>query len=145
MPFLLDTNIISEGAPERLERPELVQWLEANSGRLYISTVTVAELEIGIAKARRKRATRKAAELSRWLEQVLLLYSGRILTFDLRAARVAGGVADKARENGHDPDFADLAIASIAKAHGHIILTRNVKHFAPFEVALHDPFKSLPP
>jgi hypothetical protein len=115
-----------------------------NSGQLYISTATVAEIEIGIAKARGKRATRKAMGLSRWLESVLTLYLGRILVFDLRAARQAGVLAQLSRANGREPDFEDLAIASIAKSRGLVVLTRNVKHYRPFEVSLHDPFVSLP-
>ena len=144
MAFLLDTNVISEGAPERLERPELVQWMRANSGQLHISTITIAEIEIGIARARRKRATRKAMNLSRWLEALLGLYLGRVLTFDLKAARVAGALAELSRANKREPDFEDLAIASIAKARGLTVLTRNVRHFKPFEISLHDPFASLP-
>jgi toxin FitB len=40
--------------------------------------------------------------------------------------------------------FADLAIAATAAAHSLIILTRNLRHFAPLDVPAHNPFEALP-
>ena len=57
---------------------------------LFLSVVTIAEIEDGIAKANREGATRKSRDLSAWLETVLHLYAARILPFDLAAARLAG-------------------------------------------------------
>jgi len=143
MDYLVDTDVLSAGSPLR-DSSALADWLDDNSGRLYVSTVTVAEIEDGIAKARREGATRKAALLGQWLETVLHLYASRFLTFDLAAARIAGPLSDVARAKGAEPGFADLAIAAIAIANGLTILTRNSKHFAPLDVSFHDPFNSLP-
>ena len=50
--YLVDTNVISAGAPSKGQRwAELAEWMDANSDRLFLSTVSVAEIEAGIAKA----------------------------------------------------------------------------------------------
>jgi predicted nucleic acid-binding protein len=143
--YLVDTNIISATAPSKAAAPVgLVAWMDERSAALYLSAVTIAEIEDGIAKARREGATRKAKQLTDWLETVLHLYADRILAFDVAAARMAGGLSDRARGAGHAPGFADVVIAATASCHGLTILTRNVRHFAPLGVAAVDPFKALP-
>ena len=118
--------------------------MERNSGHLHLSVVTVAEIEDGIGKAAREGASQKAMRLSEWLETVLHLYSARILPVDVEVARLAGRLSDVARGRGHAPGFADLLVAATARAHGHIVLTRSLRHFAPMGVAAHDPFAGLP-
>lgn len=145
MSFLVDTNVISALAPARAERPEiLLTWLERNSEKLFLSVVTSAEIRAGIAKARREGAHRKAENLASWWGAVKHLYGARILTFDLQAAKLAGEMADRARGSGHAPGFADIAIAATAAAHGHTLLTRNVRHFAPIYDQVIDPFERTP-
>ncbi len=118
--------------------------MHAHSADLSLSTVTITEIEDGITKARRDGATRKARDLTAWLETVLHLYTARILPFDLATARLAGNLSDRARSLGHAPGFADIIIAATAQHHGLIILTRNLRHFAPLGVPTHDPFLRLP-
>jgi predicted nucleic acid-binding protein len=98
--------------------------MDQHSASLYLSTVTVAEIEDGIAKAKREKATRKAADLAAWLETLLHLYGDRILAFDLAAARIAGVLSDLARGRGAKPGFANIMIAATARSHGLTILTR---------------------
>lgn len=142
--YLVDTDVISAAAPAKRHTPELVDWMDRHSARIYLSAVTIAEIEDGIAKARREGAGRKAAALTQWLDLLLHLYAERVLAFDLAAARVAGRLSDLARSKGQSPGFADIAIAATAKAHGLTVLTRNLKHFAVFGLAAHDPFRTLP-
>lgn len=143
--YLVDTNVLSAGAPTKARpAPDLVGWMERNSKRLYLSVVTVAEVEDGIAKARREGASRKADQLAAWLETLLHLYSARILVLDIPTARALGGLSDRARGSGHAPGFADLAIAATAQVGGHVVLTRNLRHFRALDVPAHDPFESLP-
>jgi predicted nucleic acid-binding protein len=118
--------------------------MEASSDRLFLSVVTVAEVEGGIAKARREGAARKAERLAAWWNLVEHAYGERILPIDLEVAHAAGRLLDRARTIGHAPGFADVAIAATALAHGHTILSRNVKHFSPLGVAVINPFESLP-
>ena len=76
---------------------------------------------------------------------MLHLYAERVLPFEVRAARIAGNLADQARGTGHAPGFADVAIAATAQLRGFTILTRNIRHFEPLGVPFLDPFASLPP
>jgi toxin FitB len=143
--YLVDTNVISAGAPSHARgTTELAAWMDEHSAELYLSTVTVAEIEDGIAKARRENARRKAAQLTAWLETLLHLYGDRILAFDVAAARIAGALSDRARRSGRTAGFADIAIAATARAHGLIILTRNARHFVPLGVPIVNPFDHLP-
>jgi len=111
---------------------------------LFLSAVTIAEIEDGIAKLRREGATRKAAELGAWLETMLHLYEERVLAFDMPTARLAGAISDRARARGHAPGFADIAVAATAARHELTILSRNLRHFEPMGVWAVDPFAELP-
>jgi predicted nucleic acid-binding protein len=141
----VDTNVISASAPSKaVSTAELLKWMDDHSARLYLSAVTVAEIEDGIAKARRERARRKAADLTAWLDTLLHLYGDRVLAFDVRAARIAGALSDLARSKGLAPGFADIVIGATARVHQLIILTRNVRHFAPLGIPTINPFRELP-
>jgi predicted nucleic acid-binding protein len=60
--------------------------MDAHSASLFLSAVTVAETEDGIAKLQREGATRKSEHLAAWLETVLHLYGDRVLAFDTPTA-----------------------------------------------------------
>jgi len=143
--YLVDTDVISASAPaKRRASSALILWMDRNSDRLFLSTITIAEIADGIAKARREGARRKAADLAGWLEAVLHLYGNRVLPFDVAAARLAGTLSDRARSRGQSPGFPDLAIAATAATHQLTVLTGNLRHFAPLGVAAHNPLDSLP-
>ena len=143
--YLVDTNVLSIGAPGRREgAAALTDWLDASSDELFLSTITVAEVSDGIAKLRRSGDLARADRLDDWLEVVLHLYGDRVMPFDIPAARLAGLLMDRARATGHAPGFADLAIAATAGVHDLAVLTRNVRHFAPLDIPALDPFESLP-
>ena len=143
--YLIDTDVISAGAPSKARTmPALLDWMDRNSRRLYVSVVTIAEIEDGIAKSKREGATRKSALLAEWVDTLVHLYSARILSFDLPAARIAGRLSDKARGAGHNPGFADVAIGAIATHHELTVLTRNLDDYAALGVAAHDPLMEIP-
>lgn len=142
--YLVDTNVISAGAPSRRTPTALVEWMDSHSASLFLSAVTVAEIEDGIAKSLREGARRKSADLSAWFEAVLHLYGDRILSFDSATARIAGSISDRARGLGRAPGFADIIIAATAQHHRLAILSRNVRHLAPLGVSVVDPFLKLP-
>ena len=145
MSYLIDTNVISAIAPARKDRPQsLVDWLDRASDRLFLSVITVTEIRDGIAKAEREGASRKAAALETWWNEVQGEFEERILPFDLASATLAGVLTDRARAAGVSPGFADVAIAATAKVNGLVLLTRNVKDYASFGVPLVDPFVNLP-
>ena len=132
--FLIDTDVLS--ALRRRDRhPELVRWLQAQrTADLYLSAVTVGEIERGIARQQR-RAPSFARELSLWLDRVLAWYGDRILDVDVPTARRWGRLSG---DLGHDR--ADLIIAATALEHGLTVVTRNVKHFEPTGVPVFNPY-----
>ena len=143
--YLLDTNIISADAPTKRQVgvEAFAAWMRAYSDRLYLSTITIAEIEAGIARAVRLAATAKAEKLRHWLGAVEHFYAGRILPFDIEEARHAGLILDRARA--HDPGFEDIiAIAATAATHGLTVLTANERHFEPLGIAFVNPLKQLP-
>nr|WP_210327751.1 PIN domain-containing protein [Mesorhizobium silamurunense] len=141
---MLDTNIVSADAPTKKEvgLQPFADWLHKNNNHLYMSTVTIAEIEAGITRAVRIGATTKAARLRRWLAAVEQLYAGRILPFGIEEARHAGAIIDRARA--HDSGFEDIAIAATAAARGYTVLTANERHFQPLGVPWANPLKELP-
>ena len=141
--YLVDTNVISSLAPGR-PAPAFATWLHTHSDDLFLSAISVTEIQDGIAKARREAAGRKADNLNAWLETLLHLYAARVLAIDVSVARAAGDLSDKARALGRPTSLADILIAATAHHHGLTVLTRNTKHFQPLGVAMHNPFDSLP-
>jgi predicted nucleic acid-binding protein len=143
--YLVDTNVISIGVPARAPmHASLARWMDEQSERLFLSVVTIAEIDEGIAKARRLGAIKKAAQLGEWLDVVLHLYGNRILPVDIAVARIVGSLSDHARGVGQAPGLPDIIIAATSRAHGLTVLTRNIRHFVPLGARVHDPFDSLP-
>jgi predicted nucleic acid-binding protein len=138
--YLVDTNILSVGAPARaVAMPSLMDLMHRNSARLFLSAIAIAEVEDGIAKNRRLCAHRKAERLSEWLGTVLHLYGARALPIDPETARRIGVLSDLAR--GQAPGLADIAIAATAQRYGYTVLTRNLQHFGPLGVLVVDPLR----
>ena len=144
--YLVDTNILSVTAPTKaVAMPGLMAWVDRNSAALFLSVITVAEIEDGISKCRRQGASRKADQLGAWLEALLHLYGARVVTLDIAIARLAGQLADRARSQGMEPGLADLVIAATAQHRGWTVLTRNLRHFGPLGVRALDPYAAQPP
>ena len=143
--YLVDTNVLSAGAPTKaVPQVALREWMNRNSVGLYLSVITVAEVEDGIARSRRVGAHAKAGRLVGWLDTVLHLYGSRVLPIDVATARRIGLLADHARGQGYDPGLADLAIGATAAVRSYTVLTRNLRHFAPLGIPVLDPFEVLP-
>jgi predicted nucleic acid-binding protein len=141
--FLVDTNVISALAPsKRGAAAQLVEWLDRTSSRLFLSVISAAQIQSGIAKADREGATTKARQLAEWWESIEYLYGSKLLPFDLECAHAAGQILDDARA--HQPGFEDIAIAATARVHNLVVLTRNLRHFEPLAVRSVDPFMTLP-
>lgn len=142
--FLLDTNVVSVSAPDKADAPQIGDWLDRESDRLYMSAVTLAEVSLGAAKAAREHPGRRAFRLESWVAALPRLFGGRILEVDHEIALLAGRIADRAIGAGHAPDLADSLIGATALHHGLTVLTRNVRHFRHLGVDLIDPFQHLP-
>lgn len=134
--FLIDTDVLS--LLRRSERsPRIGRWMAGQrTTDLYMSVVSVAEIERGITR-QRDRDPAFAGLLAAWLDTVLSLYGNRILPVDASTARRWGRLSG---ELGHEGT--DLLIAATALEHGLTVVTRNVRHFEPTGVPVLDP--SLP-
>lgn len=139
---LLDTNVISLLAPSRTRvSAEFLRWLERaeGKGRLYLSVVTVHEIEKGLKLLEHKGATAKALALRTWLSALVTAYGDKILPLDIQVTSVSGQLEAKAIVSGHSPGMADALIAGTAKALDLAVITQNVRHFQPFKIRAYAP------
>ncbi|MCY0095695.1 type II toxin-antitoxin system VapC family toxin [Hoeflea ulvae] len=137
--YLFDTDVISLLAPGRSGVPEsFVPWAENQDrlGQLYLSAVSVHELEKGVRLLEAKGASRKARSLEGWLRSLVLHYADVILAVDAEVAQVSGELEARAIAGGFNSGASDAMIAGTAHHHGLMLVTRNVKHFEPFEIAV---------
>lgn len=140
--FLLDNNVVSMLSPSRAEASDrFLDWLERadGEGRVFLSVMTIHEIEKGIALLESKGATAKAAGLRAWLSGLLSTYDDKILGLDVPAASFSGRAEAKAVADGYAPGMADAIVAGIAEAHDLTVITHNVKHFRPFGVRVVSP------
>jgi hypothetical protein len=138
MMFILDTNVVSELRKVRLGKADkrVARWADSVAAAdLYLSVVSVQELEVGILLVERRDAA-QGAILRTWLDDyVLPAFAGRILPVDVEVARRSAGL--------HVPDpkpVRDSLIAATALVHGMTVVTRNVDDFAPSDVLLLNPW-----
>ncbi len=132
--YLVDTDVLS-ALRKRHRHPGVVEWLSGRrTSELFLSVVSIGEIERGIALQRAK-APAFARALEEWLDRLLMLYGDRILPIDRDTARRWGRLG---AAMGHDG--ADLLIAATALENGLTVVTRNVRHFEPTGVAVFNPF-----
>lgn len=133
--YLLDTNVVSE-----LRKPKphggVVQWIEAAAdAELFISAVTIGEIQAGIEITRLQDKSR-AGELERWLNEVSATFN--VLAMDAAAfrewARLMHGTSDTPYE--------DAMIAATARVRELVVVTRNVRDFKKFGVEVLNPFSA---
>lgn len=132
--LILDTNVIS--ALRRPERsPNAVAWLaRQNESDLYLSVITLGEIERGIAQQERVNPA-FAQELARWLTRTVTLFSDHILPFGPGEARIWGRLSARMGHAG-----ADLLIAATAMALDAVVVTGNTRDFQETGCKLEDPF-----
>ena len=132
--YLLDTNVVSE-----LRKPKphggVIAWIDSlRDDQLYLSAVTLGELQAGIERTRSQDAN-KANEIEAWVDQLEDSY--QILPMDTRCfrewARLMEGKPDHLLE--------DVMIAATARVHALQLATRNERHFGQLGIKLTNPFK----
>jgi predicted nucleic acid-binding protein len=128
--ILLDTHVVPEPLCQA-PAPQVIARLDAQAlGALFLSAITVAELQAGIALL---PPGRRRSGLQDNLEQrVLPLFAGRVLAFDPACNQPYAELMAQARRAGLAISTADGCIAAIAAAHGLAVATRDTR---PFEAA----------
>ena len=139
MMYVLDTNVVSELRKVRAGKadPNVAAWAErVDAADLFVSVITIMELELGVLSIERKDIT-QGAVLRAWLEQhVLPEFSGRTLPIDTAVAQRCARlhIRDKRGER-------DALIAATALVHGMAVVTRNVVDFQPTGVTFLNPWE----
>jgi len=136
--FILDTNVISElrKAGSGKADQNVVFWLsQHNAENLYISTITLMEIELGILRIARRDAV-QGQLLRKWMDHhILPEFSDRTISIDIAVALRAAAL--------HVPDprpERDSLIAATALVHRMVIVTRNGADFLPMGVTVIDPW-----
>lgn len=139
--FILDTNVVSELRKSKSGKCDrnVAGWASRMSvDSLFISAITILELETGVLLLQRRDAT-QGALLREWMDQhVLPAFSGRVLPVDTAVARRCAGL--------HVPDPGserDALIAATALVHDMTVVTRNVGDFSGTGVRLLNPWGPL--
>ena len=136
--YILDTNVISELRKARKTHPNVRKWAERlPSANLYISVISLLELEIGILLIQR-RDNEQGAILRAWMDRhVLPTFSSRILAIDTAVAQRCATL--------HVPNprsDRDALIAATALVHGLTVATRNVADFERTGVGVLNPWEA---
>ena len=123
--FLLDTNVVSELRKTQAD-PAVVAWARSVPAyKLYISAITLLEIETGILRLER-RDPEQAAPLRNWLEvHVMSAFAGRVLSVNGAVARRCARLQVPDRSN-----ECDALIAATALVHDLTVVTRNTRDFA---------------
>lgn len=128
--ILVDTNVLSE-LWRSLPEPAVLSWIDAQLAEtLYLASITVAELRFGIAMM--PDGKRRAIYHRRLEDEVLRVFQGRILPFDLECSREYAVLMADARARGHAISKEDGYIAATARSNAMNVATRDV---APFKAA----------
>ncbi|HEY3926797.1 MAG TPA: type II toxin-antitoxin system VapC family toxin [Candidatus Koribacter sp.] len=135
--YILDTNVVSELRKGLQGDRKVRAWAQGVAvADLYLSAISILELEIGILLVER-RDSKQGLVLRAWMEQhVLPSFEGRILSVDAAIARRSAAL--------HVPNprsDRNAIIAATALVHGMTIATRNVKNFQPMGVAIVNPWQ----
>jgi predicted nucleic acid-binding protein len=124
--YLLDTNVIFEYRKKQDANPGVINFFKQNSQNdLYLCVQVIGEIQAGIQKLVDNGDTVKAKIYQDWLQDDLLInFPGRILPFDLDAARIWGKLNSGVKK---DPHTADRQIAAIALTRWSMtVVTRDV-------------------
>ena len=135
--YLLDTNIVSELRKGIKADTKVLSWARAvSASSLFLSVITILEIEAGVLQKERKDPS-QGAILRSWLNShVLPSFSDRILNIDVAVALRCAKL--------HIPDprsERDALIAATALVHGLIVVTRNIKDFNETGVELLNPWE----
>jgi toxin FitB len=131
MSWLLDTCALSEYA-KKYPAPKVIDWLdEQDEASLFISVITLGEIENGILKLRASDL-RRSQKLTAWLGKVEQRFAGRILPLDAVTLHAWAQIAAHSELAGQPLSVMDGLLMATAQCHGLTVVTRNVRDFAPY-------------
>ena len=137
--YLIETNVISESR-KRSKADSGVQaffkQVAEEDARVFISVVTVGELRRGVELIRHRGDRRQAAQLEKWLDQLLGDYEDRVLDITADIAQLWGRLRVP-----HPENALDKQIAATALIYDLTVVTRNHKDFSKTGVRLLNPFE----
>jgi len=137
--ILLDTNVVSEPMRQRHDR-YVQDWLDAQAiETLYLSTISLAELLLGIENLPAGKRRRGLATMLG--EQIASLFEGRIIPFDIAAAEAYATVVVSAHRHGYAISVADAQIAAIAASRDLSVASRDETPFQAAGLAVINPWK----
>lgn len=131
MSWLLDTCAISEYA-KKTPSADVIAWLdEQDETSLFISVITLGELEKDILKLR-TREPQRSQKLTAWLAKVEQRFAGRILPLDASVLHAWAQLSAQAELAGQPLPIMDGLIMATAQCHGLTVVTRNLQDFARY-------------
>ncbi len=131
MSWLLDTCALSEYV-RKAPAPAVIRWLdEQDEESLYLSVVSLGEIEKGILKLRATDA-RRSQKLTAWLGKVEQRFAGRILPLDAAAMHAWAQLAAAADLTGRRLPVMDGLIMATAQCHGLTVVTLNTEDFRTY-------------
>ncbi|MEM7803125.1 MAG: type II toxin-antitoxin system VapC family toxin [Chloroflexota bacterium] len=134
----MDTNIISE-LSKSPPNPSVLNWLgEIDEENLYLSVISIAEIQRGIEKlpdSKRKRM------LGRWKHDLMRRFNPRIISIDIDIANEWGSLIAESEKKGERMEAADGLIAATAAIHRLTLVTRNTSDFSVTGLLLFNPIE----
>ncbi|MCC6779315.1 MAG: PIN domain-containing protein [Hyphomicrobiales bacterium] len=141
--YLLDTNVVSMLDLRRREHaPALIEWMERNGAGLFLSVMTITEMDAGALRLRREGKSKRADEIAGLVSAILADFADRVLAIDIETARYVARLGEATYRQ--PVALADLIIAASALRHGLTVLTRNMSELGRLGVPARDPFITLP-
>lgn len=135
MPYLLDTNVVSELRKTHPDRRVAKWYATVPDNALFLSVLVIGEIRQGIERLRR-RDHDQASALDDWLKTLKSTYADRIIPVTTDVAEEWG------RLNVPDPlPLVDGLMAATALLYGWTLATRNTKHVERTGVQLVNPFE----
>lgn len=126
MNYLLDTCVLAEFKNKKPEQ-KVLDWLaKIDEESLFLSVVTIGEIQKGISNLPRSKRRR---ELEKWLQSLIYRYDGRIYSVDVEIMISWGKLSGKLAKKGRVFPFVDSLIAATCLTHDLTLVTRNESDF----------------